>query len=105
GIIVPTEIGHLPYKRSTFEEYVGVAGLEKYGKKKWRSDVNDVIARLMAALQPDDVVIGGGNAKKLKTLPEGCRLGDNANAFIGGFRLWEGRRTFVPRRSRGKGKD
>jgi len=83
------ELGHLPYKKATYEDYVGLRGLEEWGKKKWRCHVADVVARLIAALQPDDVVLGGGNAKKLKELPRGCRLGDNANAFLGGFRLWE----------------
>jgi polyphosphate glucokinase len=90
GAVEPMELGHLPYKKATYEDYVGLRGLEKYGKKKWRLYVEDVVARLVAALQPDDVVVGGGNAKKLKKLPKGCRPGDNANAFVGGFRLWEG---------------
>jgi predicted NBD/HSP70 family sugar kinase len=89
GIVEPMELGHLPYKDSTFEDYVGNRGLEKLGKKKWREHVEDVVAGLIAALEPDDVVLGGGNSKNLETLPPGCRLGDNANAFIGGFRLWE----------------
>jgi polyphosphate glucokinase len=89
GIIEPMELGHLPYKKVTFEDYVGVRGLEKHGKKKWRSYVVDVVKRLVAAIEPDDVVLGGGNVSKLKKLPSGCRVGDNANAFLGGFRLWE----------------
>jgi len=89
GIVEPMELGHLPYKKGVYEEYVGVRGLEKYGKSKWRRHVADVVARLIAALEPDDVVLGGGNAKELKELPPGCRAGDNANAFLGGFRLWE----------------
>jgi polyphosphate glucokinase len=89
GIVEPMELGHLPYKKATYEDYVGLRGLKKWGKKKWRSHVVDVVARLIAALEPDDVVLGGGNVKKLKELPRGCRAGDNANAFIGGFRLWE----------------
>ena len=89
GIIEPMELGHLPYKKHTYEEYVGERGLEDRGKNKWRSDVADVVARLIAALEPDDVVLGGGNARLLEKLPPGCRLGDNANAFAGGFRLWE----------------
>jgi len=83
------ELGHLPYKRRTFEDYVGVRGYERLGKKKWRQHVADVIARLMAALEPEYVVLGGGNVKKLNVLPRGCRAGDNANAFLGGFRLWQ----------------
>src|SRR5439155_9963226 len=89
GIVEPMELGHLPYKRRTFEDYVGVRGYERLGKKKWRQHVLDVIARLIAALEPEDVVLGGGNVKKLKELPPGCRAGDNANAFVGGFRLWQ----------------
>jgi polyphosphate glucokinase len=89
GIVEPMELGHLPYKKATYEDYVGLRGLERTGKKKWRRHVADVVARLIAALEPDDVVLGGGNVKKLKELPRGCRLGNNANAFIGGFRLWE----------------
>src|SRR4051794_19561853 len=89
GIVEPMELGHLPYRKGTYEGYVGIRGLERVGKKKWRRYVADVVARLTAALQPDDVVLGGGNVKKLKELPPGCRAGDNANAFLGGFRLWE----------------
>ena len=89
GIVEPMELGHLPYRNGTFEEYVGLHGLEKHGKKQWRRDVEDVVKRLIAALQPEDVVLGGGNAHKLEVLPPGCRAGDNANAFLGGFRLWE----------------
>jgi polyphosphate glucokinase len=89
GIIEPMELGHLPYKKGTYEDYVGERGLERDGKKKWRKHVEDVVTRLKTALEPDDVVIGGGNVRLLKELPPGCRVGDNANAFIGGFRLWE----------------
>ena len=89
GIVEPMELGHLPYRKGTYEDYVGLRGLEKHGKRKWRRYVGDVVARLIAALEPDDVVLGGGNAKQLKELPPGCRAGDNANAFLGGFRLWE----------------
>lgn len=87
--VVPMELGHLPYKKGTYEDYVGVRGLKRLGKKKWRRHVAFGVARLIAALHPDDVVLGGGNAKKLKQLPPGCRAGDNANAFLGGFRLWD----------------
>jgi polyphosphate glucokinase len=89
GIIEPMELGHLPYKKATFEDYVGLRGLKKYGKKKWRRYVADVVKRLVAAIEPDEVVIGGGNVHKLKKLPPGCRAGDNAKAFTGGFRLWD----------------
>jgi polyphosphate glucokinase len=89
GIVEAMELGHLPYKKGTYEDYVGARGLEAKGKKKWRRYVADVVERLVAALEPDDVVLGGGNVKKLNELPEGCRAGDNANAFLGGFRMWE----------------
>ena len=95
GIVEPMELGHLPYKKATFEDYVGNRGLEKYGKKKWRRYVADVVNHLVAAIEPDEVVLGGGNVRKLKKLPPGCRAGDNAKAFVGGFRLWKknGNRT------------
>ena len=89
GIVEPMELGHLPYKKATFEDYIGIRGVKKYGKKKWRSFVTDVVKRLAAALEPDDVVLGGGNVKKLKELPSGSRAGDNDNAFLGGFRVWQ----------------
>jgi polyphosphate glucokinase len=89
GLVEPMELGHLPYRNKTFEDYVGQRGLEHWGKRKWRRHVEDVVARLVAALEPEDVVLGGGNVKQLKELPAGCRAGDNANAFAGGFRLWE----------------
>ena len=95
GVVEPMELGHLPYKKGTYEDYVGQRGLDKRGKKKWRRHVADVVAGFVAALEPDDVVLGGGNVRKLKELPPGCRAGDNANAFVGGFRLWA-----KPRRSR-----
>jgi polyphosphate glucokinase len=89
GILEPMELAHLPYKNGrTYEDYTGVRGLEHWGKKKWRRNVVDVIQRLKAALEPDYVVLGGGNAKQMKKLPAGVELGDNANAFRGGFRLW-----------------
>jgi polyphosphate glucokinase len=90
GIVEPMELGHLPYKKGrTYEDYVGLRGLKQLGKKRWRRHVGVVVRLLQAALQPDDTVIGGGNTKKLDELPPGCRLGDNANAFIGGFQLWK----------------
>jgi polyphosphate glucokinase len=88
GVIVPMELAHLPYRKATFEDYVGKRGLDRYGKTKWRRHVEDVVARLVAAFEPDDVVLGGGNAANLAELPPRCRLGSNANAFTGGFRLW-----------------
>ncbi len=88
-IVEPMELGHLPYKNGTYEDYVGLRGLKKRGKKKWRKHVAAVVEKLAAALEPDEVVLGGGNAKLLKKLPPLCRLGDNSNAFIGGGRIWE----------------
>lgn len=88
GLVEAMELGHLPYRKATYEDYVGLRGLKKYGKKNWRKYVVDVIERLAAALEPDDIVLGGGNVKELKKLPKSCRQGDNANAFAGGFRLW-----------------
>jgi hypothetical protein len=89
GVVLPMELGHLPYKKKTFEDYVGQRGMDEYGKKKWREFVPEVISILSAALLPDYVVLGGGNTKKLESLPEGVHLGSNDNAFKGGFRLWE----------------
>jgi len=94
GVLEPMELAHLPYKKGrTYEDYIGLQGLKRLGKKKWRGHVTDVVTRLKAALGADYVVIGGGNAKLLKELPAGARLGTNANAFRGGFRLWQGKRT------------
>ncbi len=89
GIVEPMELGHLPYRDATFEGYVGVPALQAHGLAQWRRDVEDVVSRLVAALEPEDVVLGGGNIHQLDGLPPGCRAGDNANAFLGGFRLWE----------------
>jgi polyphosphate glucokinase len=89
GLLQPLELAHLPYKHGrTYEEHLGLAGLQRLGKKKWRRAVADVVERLKAALQTDYVVLGGGNARLLKKLPPGARLGNNANAFRGAFRLW-----------------
>jgi polyphosphate glucokinase len=94
GVLEPLELAHLPYKKGrTYEEYVGTSGLKRSGKKKWRRHVLDVIALLKAAVQADDVVVGGGNAKLLRSLPPGVRVVTNANAFVGGFRLWKSART------------
>lgn len=90
GALEPMELAHLPYKRATYEDYLGVGGLKRRGKKKWRRDVLEVALQFKAALGADDVVLGGGNAKKLNGLPEGVRLGGNADAFAGGFSLWAG---------------
>jgi polyphosphate glucokinase len=89
GVIEPLELGHLPFRKKTFEDYVGERGLEKHGKKKWREAVFETVERLSAAMEPDEVVLGGGGVDELKKLPPGCRRGDNQNAFLGGFRLWD----------------
>jgi len=89
GVIEPMELAHLPYRKGTFEDYVGTRGLKKHGKRKWHSHVFDVVGQLQAALEPDYVVLGGGNVQHLAELPAGVRRGDNHNAFAGGFRLWE----------------
>jgi polyphosphate glucokinase len=90
GVLEPMELAHLPYKKgSSYEDYIGLRGLKRVGKKKWRRYVADVVTRLRVALEADYVVIGGGNAKLLKDLPSKARLGSNANAFHGGFRLWQ----------------
>jgi polyphosphate glucokinase len=96
NIAQPMELAHLPYKKGkSFEDYVGERGLEKRGKKKWRKHVFDVVDRLRAALQPDYVVIGGGNVDKLDELPADSRRGDNTRAFEGGFRLWRDKALIV----------
>src|SRR5262249_60723557 len=103
GTPEPMELAHLPYKKGrTYEDYVGLRGLERLGKKKWRRAVADVTARLKAALEAEEVVLGGGNAKLLKALPPDARLVSNANAFVGGFRLWD--QETVPERQRARRK-
>ena len=89
GTVEPMELGHLPYKKGTFEDYVGNLGLDRFGKKRWRKLVEDVVERLVAALEPEDVVIGGGNVIHMNKLPRGCRASNNAHAFIGAFRMWD----------------
>jgi len=90
GILEPMELAHLPYKNGkTYEDYVGVRGFKRLGKKSWRRHVTDVVKRLAAALGAEYVVLGGGNSKNMKKLPPGARLGDNRNAFAGGARLWK----------------
>ena len=89
GVIEPMELAHLPYKRGkTYEDYLGIRGLKRLGRRKWERHVVKVVSLLRAALQPDEVVLGGGNVKKLKKLPAGTRAGSNGNAFRGGFELW-----------------
>jgi polyphosphate glucokinase len=89
GTIEPLELGHLPFRKKTFEDYVGERGLKKRGKKKWQKAVFAAVEQLSAAMEPDEVVLGGGGADELDELPEGCRRGENENAFLGGFRLWD----------------
>lgn len=92
GFLEPLELAHLPYKKGlTYEDFVGLRGLERLGKKKWRKAVADVAVQLQCAVEADYVVLGGGNARLLKALPKGCRLGENGNSFVGGFRLWDPR--------------
>jgi polyphosphate glucokinase len=89
GVLEPLELGHLPYRKQTFEDYVSARALDKRGRQKWKRAVFDVVDRLSAAMQPDYVVIGGGGADKLDELPPNARRGDNNDAFVGGFRLWD----------------
>ncbi len=89
NVLEPLELAHLPYKNGrSYEDYVGQAGLTRLGKRKWRHEVIEVVRQLKAAIQVDDVVLGGGNARLLRKPPPGTRLGNNANAFLGGYRLW-----------------
>jgi polyphosphate glucokinase len=89
GVVAPLELGHLPFRKKTFEDYVGEKAMKESGKKKWQKAVFETVERLTAALQPDEVVLGGGGVKELSELPPGCRAGANENAFVGGFRLWD----------------
>lgn len=89
GIVVPMELGHLPFRKATFEDYVGLRGRKRLGKKKWQKAVVETIERLTAALEPDYIVLGGGDAEKVHNLPASVRLGSNENAFLGAFRLWD----------------
>jgi predicted NBD/HSP70 family sugar kinase len=89
GHVEPMELAHLPYKKKTYEDYTGIRALKRLGKKKWLRHVFAIVEQLKAAMEADYVVLGGGNAKKLKEVPAGARLGDNENAFRGGFRLWQ----------------
>lgn len=99
GTVVPMELGHLPYRKETYEDYVSAAALKKMGVKKWSRDVREVIEYLRSAFQPDEILLGGGKVKKLDSIPEGCRRGHNADAFTGGFRLWD---SAVPAATRPK---
>jgi polyphosphate glucokinase len=90
GVALPMELAHLPYKKGrTYEDYIGAAGLARRGKKKWRESVFDIVGRLKAAMEPDYVVLGGGNVELLEDLPPNCVRGGNEFAFTGGFRLWQ----------------
>ena len=94
GVLVSMELAHLPYKNGcTYEDYLGLAGLRRWGKRKWRRHVNEIVRLLKTALEADYVVLGGGNARLLKRLPAGARRGNNVNAFRGGYRLWSKTRT------------
>jgi hypothetical protein len=96
GALVPMELAHLAVRNRTFEDDLGLRGFKRLGRKKWEKRVHEIVHRFVDAFLIDEVVLGGGNAKKLKTIPTGCRLGDNSNAFTGGFRLWEDRRASAP---------
>jgi polyphosphate glucokinase len=110
GVVQPLEIAHLPYRNGkTYEDFLGKKGQDRMGRKRWRRLVWEIVPRLHEAFQVDEVVLGGGNVKQLKALPPGCRPGSNANAFAGGFRLWQdrprprgraARRARKPRRQR-----
>ena len=89
GVVEPMELGHLPFRKKTYEDYVGERGLEHLGRKRWRKLVVEVVEYFVAALEPDYVVLGGGNVDDLAELPPRVRRGGNLNAFVGGFRLWE----------------
>jgi predicted NBD/HSP70 family sugar kinase len=89
GVVVPMELGHLAYKKGTFEQYLGKGGLARLGKKKWLQNVEEIVNLMISVLELDEVVIGGGNVKHLQQLPNSCRAGNNSNAFLGGFHLWE----------------
>lgn len=89
GVLQPMELAHLPYKKGTYEDYAGIRGLERLGKKKWRREVANIVNLLRDALEANQVVLGGGNAAKMKELPKNTKLGNNDNAFLGGFRVWE----------------
>ena len=89
GVVEPLELAHLPFRKKTFEDYVGERALRKSGKKKWTKTVFEVVEKLSAAMEPDYVVLGGGDVAQLGELPNGYRRGDNDNAFAGGFKLWD----------------
>jgi polyphosphate glucokinase len=88
GILEPMELGHLPYRKATYEDYIGIRGFKKLGPKGWQKAVHETIELFVAALEPDYVILGGGNAERVEKLPDNVRLGHNEDAFLGGFRLW-----------------
>jgi predicted NBD/HSP70 family sugar kinase len=89
-VLVPMELAHMPYKNGkTYEDYVGLRGLKRLGRKRWTEHVHEVVRILQAGLQCDYVVLGGGQTKRLRSLPRGVRVGDNVKAILGGIRLWE----------------
>jgi hypothetical protein len=98
GSLTPLELAHVPYRGGEYEDYVGLRGYEKYGKRKWRKLVRQIVGIFKAGLVADYVVLGGGQAKLLKKLPDGCRLGSNLNAFVGGQRLWDEPDARAPKR-------
>ena len=99
GALLPMELGHMPYKGGTYEQLLGLKGLTRAGIKKWRESVFEVVALFIDIFELDEVVIGGGNINKLDQIPPGCRAGDNALAFVGGFLLWQDEPTRGTRRS------
>ncbi|TML83138.1 MAG: ROK family protein [Actinobacteria bacterium] len=99
GVVEPLELGHLPFRKKTFEDYISERALRKRGRKRWERAVFETVERLSAAIEPDYVMIGGGAVGELEELPPNCRRGDNENAFLGGFRLWDSR--WIPRADAG----
>ena len=89
GVVEPMELAHLPFKKKTFEHYLGERGLKRLGRKRWQKHVAEAVERLTLALEPDSIVLGGGNAAKLDPLPPKATLGSNSHAFTGGFRIWQ----------------
>jgi len=103
GVVESMEVAHLHYRKDrTYEDDVGDRGRRRMGIKKWRRAVKTVVESLQTALEADYVVLGGGNARKLKKMPKGARLGNNDFAFLGGFRMWRKGGIGVARRPAGK---
>jgi polyphosphate glucokinase len=99
GVVEPLELGHLPFRKKTFEDYVSERALRKRGRKRWKAAVFETVEKLAAAIEPDYVMIGGGDVDQLDELPPNSRRGENENAFVGGFRLWDPR--WIPRTEAG----